>query len=131
MNEEPTIRDVLDAMQTFSSSVDERFTGLEKDVAGLKTDVTGLKTDVTGLKTDVAGLKTDVAGLKTNVATIKATMVTKEYLDDKLSDLRGDLVALVRKGDRKLAAVVDELVKRQVFDEDTARRIFELEPFAR
>jgi polyhydroxyalkanoate synthesis regulator phasin len=124
MNEEPTIRDVLDAMQTFSSSVDERFTGLEKDVAGLKTDVTGLKTDV-------AGLKTDVAGLKTNVATIKATMVTKEYLDDKLSDLRGDLVALVRKGDRKLAAVVDELVKRQVFDEDTARRIFELEPFAR
>jgi hypothetical protein len=110
MNEEPTIRDVLDAMQTFSSSVDERFTGLEKDVAGLKTNVAGLKTDV---------------------ATIKATMVTKEYLDDKLSDLRGDLVALVRKGDRKLAAVVDELVKRQVFDEDTARRIFELEPFAR
>jgi archaellum component FlaC len=124
MNEEPTIRDVLDAMQTFSSSVDERFTGLEKDVAGLKTNVAGLKTDVAGLKTDVAGLKTDVA-------TIKATMVTKEYLDDKLSDLRGDLVALVRKGDRKLAAVVDELVKRQVFDEDTARRIFELEPFAR
>ena len=27
---------------------------------------------------------------------IEATMVTKDYLDDKLSDLRGDLVVLTR-----------------------------------
>jgi archaellum component FlaC len=103
MNQEPTIRDVLDAMQTFSSSVNEQFVRVDKRFTGLDKEI----------------------------ATIKATMVTKEYLDDKLTDLRGDLVALVRKGDRKLAAVVDELVKRQVFDEATARRIFELEPFAR
>jgi len=33
---------------------------------------------------------------------VEATMVTKDYLDDKLSDLRGDLVVLMRKEDKKL-----------------------------
>lgn len=131
MNLEPTNQDILDVLQSFAGSVDDRFVELKDDISDIKADVAVLKTDVAVLKTDVAVLKTDVSALKTDMVGVKATMVTKEYLDDKMFDLRGDLVSLVRKEDRKLVAVVDELVKRDVFDHATAHRIFELEPFAK
>jgi len=56
-------------------------------------------------------------------------MVTKDYLDDKLADLRGDLVVLTRKEDTKLKALVDILHKKQVLSEDEKREIFKMEPF--
>ncbi len=124
MSNEPTNQDILDVLQSFAGSVDDRFVELKDDISDIKADVAVLKTDVAVLKTDVSALKTDMVG-------VKATMVTKEYLDDKMFDLRGDLVSLVRKEDRKLATVVHELVKRDVFDDATERRIFELEPFAK
>ncbi len=36
-------------------------------------------------------------------------MVTKDYLDEKLADLRGDLTILIRKEDTKLKTLVEVL----------------------
>ncbi|MFA6953056.1 MAG: hypothetical protein WC270_00565 [Patescibacteria group bacterium] len=57
--------------------------------------------------------------------------VTKDYLDDKLSDLRGDLVVLTRKEDTKLHALVGILHDKNVIDDSDVRRVERLEPFAR
>lgn len=54
---------------------------------------------------------------------IESKMVTKEYLDDKLFEVRGEIVNLGRKQDRKVDIIVEELVKRNVFDASTATRI--------
>ena len=108
---------LTEVIQDFATSVDQRF-----DIVDQRFDC---------VEADASVLKSDISVLKSDVASIKNQMVTKSYLDDKISDLRGDLVVLVRKEDKKLAAVVDELVKRDVFDEPTAKRIFELEPFAK
>ena len=64
-----------------------------------------------------------------DITAIKATMVTKEYLDDKLSDLKGDLVVLMRKEDRKVSALVDVLRVKQVLSDEEAKRILTMEPF--
>ncbi len=56
-------------------------------------------------------------------------MVTKDYLDDKLADLRGDLVVLLRKEDNKFGALVTELLKEEVISQDAAKRILQMEPF--
>lgn len=42
-------------------------------------------------------------------------MVTKDYLDEKLGALRGDLIAQDRKLERKTDAVVQALVERRAF----------------
>jgi len=60
---------------------------------------------------------------------IEATMVTKDYLDDKLADLRGDLVVLMRKEDKKLQTLVDVLLKRKVISEKEKNHILSMEPF--
>lgn len=60
---------------------------------------------------------------------IEATMTTKDYLDDKLGDLRGDLVVLMRKEDVKVKKLVDILKKRELISEEEVNEIMSMEPF--
>lgn len=60
---------------------------------------------------------------------IEATMVTKDYLDDKLADLRGDLVVLTRKEDVKVKKLVKILQKRKLISDKDAQEIMSMEPF--
>lgn len=61
---------------------------------------------------------------------IESVMVTKDYLDEKLADLRGDLVVLIRKEDTKVKKLVDILLKRNIITEAESKEIFTMEPFA-
>ncbi|MBI5135680.1 hypothetical protein HZA86_05640 [Candidatus Uhrbacteria bacterium] len=61
---------------------------------------------------------------------IEATMVTKDYLDEKLGDLRGDLVVLMRKEDTKLRSLVNILRSKNMLNDDDVKRLFTMEPFA-
>lgn len=82
------------------------------------------------LKQDVGQLKQDVGQLKQDVTGIKSVMVTKDYLDEKLADLRGDLVVLARKEDTKLKALIHLLKKKNVISEGDEKQLLTLEPFA-
>lgn len=61
--------------------------------------------------------------------TIRAEMVTKSYLDDKLADLRGDLVVLTRKEDTKLRELVSVLREKNILTDPDIKRILSMEPF--
>lgn len=56
-------------------------------------------------------------------------MVTKDYLDRKIGDLRGELVALSRKVKTKLSVVVEQLVISGTLKRQVADKILALEPF--
>lgn len=62
-------------------------------------------------------------------AKIKATMVTKDYLDSKLFDLRGDIISVIRKEDAKMAKLIDILQKRDVINSEDVKIILSMEPF--
>jgi len=62
---------------------------------------------------------------------IGANMVTKDYLDDKLADLRGDLVVLMRKEDTKMIKLIEILKRRAVITEAEEKEILSMEPFAK
>lgn len=62
---------------------------------------------------------------------VRASMVTKDYLDNKLADLRGDLVAIARKGNTKFSSLIDELVDSKQMDQKVAARLLAMEPFPR
>ena len=98
---EATIQDVLDAVVDFAGQTENRFNKIETDMGDVKSDITS----------------------------IKSQMVTKSYLDDKLSDLRGDLTVLMRKEDTKLKTLVELLEEKKVLSADDKKKIFSLEPF--
>lgn len=62
---------------------------------------------------------------------IESQMVTKDYLDNKLGDLRGDLIALAGKSNTKLCVFVEEMVKEGSLKRKTANHILAMEPFAK
>ncbi|MDP2630645.1 MAG: hypothetical protein Q8P56_04510 [Candidatus Uhrbacteria bacterium] len=92
----------------------KRFDGVEKEIGGLKTDVGSLKSDVSSLKSDVAYLKSQ--------------MVTKEYLDEKLANLWGNVIVLFRKEDKRVSGVVSMLAKKEVFSTTDVRQLDALRP---
>lgn len=94
MHNEPTIGEVLEAVNTLSTHMDERLSRLEGDVTQ-----------------------------------VKATMVTKNYLDDKLYDLRGDLVVLMRKEDKKVQSLVELLHSKKIISEEETKRILSMDLF--
>ena len=100
-NKEPTNADILTAINEFATHTKERFQGLENRMGTLET----------------------------KVARIEATMVTKDYLDDKLADLRGDLVVLLRKEDTKVRALLELLHAKKLLSSAEVGKIIRMEPF--
>jgi predicted nucleic acid-binding Zn-ribbon protein len=109
MNTRPTIETVLERIDAFRQHFDNRFAGLEKDVAELKSRFAGLEKDVAELKSRFAGLEKDVAELRSHFddfekrtdrhfeVTEKRLDITEKRLDslEKLFNLtRDDLLGL-------------------------------------
>lgn len=100
-----------------------------KDNAVSKQEFDELKGDVEKIKNTMA-TRQEFDELKKEVMKIQSTMVDKDYLDDKLADLRGDLVVLTRKEDTKLKTLVGILRQKQMLTESEEKTIYALEPFA-
>ena len=83
------------------------------------------------MKKEFDGIGSRFDNVESEIKIIKATMVTKDYLDDKLADLRGDLVVLMRKEDTKVGKLIDVLKRRKVISEEETKEILSMEPFAK
>ena len=100
-NENPTIADVLEAVNEASTKTEKRFQGID----------------------------TRLDGIDGRLDKIESTMVTKDFLEDKLADLKGDIIVELRSEDRKLATLVEVLRTRQVITEADAKQILSMKPF--
>lgn len=116
MEKETTTHEILEAINDFFHHIDGKFNDIDKRFDGIDNRLDGIDNRLDG-----------VDG---RLNKIEATMVTKDYLDDKLADLRGDMVVLMRKEDTKLKKLVDILGKRKVLSEDESNEILGMEPFA-
>ena len=73
--------------------------------------------------------KEDLEHVKGDLEHVKNQMVTKDYFDDKLSDLKGDLVILMRKEDVKLLRLVELLKEKSILNETEVKDLLSMEPF--
>jgi chromosome segregation ATPase len=101
-------QETLEALHTFATHVDDRFNQVDKRFSQVDGKFKSIDQQFTE---------------------VRATMVTKDYLDNKLADLRGDLVLLARKGNTKLSTLVERLVEEKRLDPKVAHQILLMEPF--
>lgn len=114
-SDEPSIQDVLTAINEFSTHV-EATMATKDDLAVIDARLTRVESTMM---------------TKDDLAKLEVKMVTKDYLDEKLFDLKGDLVVMIRKEDRKTTAIVELLNKKKVFTNTEAKTILRLEPFSK
>lgn len=98
-NAQPTLQDVLDAVNESSINTEGRLQKLEAGLQKLEAGLQSVKTEL------------------------------KDYMDVKMADLKGDLVLLMRKEDTKLKALVDVLHQKKVISEADAKHILGMDPF--
>jgi len=93
----------------------------------LEVKVDGLDLRVGGLETRVGGLEQKVDGLSQKINQTKLDLL--DALDDKIGNLKGDLVILMRKEDKKVDHLIQLLQQKSVITEQDATTLLEIRPF--
>jgi predicted nucleic acid-binding Zn-ribbon protein len=112
---QPTTQEILDAVRQGFNDVDKRFDGVDKRFDGVDKRFDGVDKRFDGIEK--------------RLTKVEATMVTKDYLDDKLGDLKGDMTILMRKEDTKLKALIEILKIRKVITATDQENILAMDPF--
>ncbi|MBP9869657.1 hypothetical protein KBC59_03825 [Patescibacteria group bacterium] len=111
-----SINDVMDAIA-----------GLGEAIGLMAEQMQGMDDRLSG---QIQGLSGRTDGIEGKLARIESQMVTKDYLDRKLFELRGDLILLSRQSNTKLSTLVERLVEEGSLKRSVADRILAMEPFA-
>lgn len=159
MEKEPTTKEILKAIESLSSNTEKSFTSLNSEMTEVKKSISDLsdKTEKSisilnekvddlslELKSEVTDIIEAINLLSTGTderfeklenkvdgidKTIRNQMVSKDYLDDKLTDASGDLTVLIRKEDTKTKTIVANLKKKKVYTEAEEKKYLSMEPF--
>lgn len=105
MPEETTLHDVVSTLNDVLHAVNEGFTSNEKRFEQIDRHFEQVDQKLT-------------------------QMVTMDFFEDKIADLRGDLVVLMRKEDKKLTTlIIAELFKKKLLENSVVKKIMSMEPF--
>src|SRR3989338_237606 len=69
--------------------------------------------------------------LENRIAKVEATMVTKDYLDQRLFDLKTDTMTVVRREDQRFTTLVDVLYNRKILTSQDVEHVMSIEPSAK
>lgn len=129
MQNELTLQDLFSAIQQNGGQIEKLSVGVKEGFAYVNQRVDEVLEILEFHDQRFEKIESKIDKLESQMSSVRSQMVTKSYLDDKLADLRADLVLLARKGNRKFEVLVEELVVRGSLKPDMARRILMLEPF--
>ena len=110
---------------------------LKQEVLGAIEDVliavnalsTKMDADVEGLKNEMGEMKKEIGVMRTDLNYVQSQMVTKDYLDKRVSEIRGESIPLVRKEDEKLSATIGLLCNKDVISKEEQKVLLKMEPF--
>ncbi len=114
-----TLQDLMETINNFATRVQVEFTGVRSDIAGINERLDKVEIHLDKVETHLGKID----------STIATRLVTKDYLDDKLGDLKSDLIILIRKEDAKLVTTINTLAKRKALTTTDKRHLLTLEPF--
>ena len=123
VDSEPTLHDVIHAVNAGFSDIEARM--VTKDEFNERFD--RLDSRVSGIESKMV-TKDE---LKEELAKMETRLVTKDYLDETMNDLRGDLTVSLRKEDQKVVTLVSILEERKVLSKKDAQRVMAMELFPR
>ena len=123
VDSEPTLHDVIPAVNAGFSDIEARM--VTKDEFNERFD--RLDSRVSGIESKMV-TKDE---LKEELAKMETRLVTKDYLDETMNDLRCDLTVSLRKEDQKVVTLVSILEERKVLSKKDAQRVMAMELFPR
>jgi chromosome segregation ATPase len=129
------IKTEIGGMKTEIGEVKTEIGEMKMEIGGIKTEICGMKTDIKSLKEDLNDLNETVNFIKDNAVSqiefkelatdlnqfklttqaefnnIKSTMVTKDYLDEKLYEFKSEIIQETRAGEKRLERLAGVLAE--------------------
>ncbi len=100
------IGDLAAAVKKGFDSVDNRFDKVENRLTGVETRLTSVETRLTSVETRLTSVETRLTG-------VEATMITKDFLEERLAKTDGKINTLVNVLEHK--KVITEGEKRLIY----------------
>jgi phage-related protein len=113
-NESPNV-EVLEAISLLADNVQDISNGLQD-----------LTENVQNLTKNVQNFQETT---RNDFASLRSEMVTKSYLDDKLADVKGGMISILRIEDQKVNKLVSVLSEKSVISPSDTRDILSFKAF--
>lgn len=130
-HDEVTNEEILRAVNDFAQNVQEQFDHVQDQFGHIDERFKRVDEQFKGVHEELHGINNRLTKVEGRLTKVESTMVTKDYLDEKLFDLKGDLVVLVRKEDAKMTKLVDILQQHHVISEQEVKQILDSGPLTR
>jgi predicted nucleic acid-binding Zn-ribbon protein len=127
-NEEPTNNDILEAINSYATNTDRRLEKIECRLDGIDNRLDGIDNRLDGIDNRLDGIDNRLDGMNSRLMRVESQMVTKEYLDDKLADLKGDILTILRKEDRRVTALVEIMQKKNLLSVEEVKFLETMQP---
>lgn len=111
--------EILKAINKLAADTDKRFNELESSINEFAN-----KTEMRFL-----GIETNIKEMKGEIGNLKMDMLTKDYLDERLFDLRGDIISVIKGEDNKLKELAKILKEKGAISKADFEQVFSLAPF--
>ncbi|MBI5621802.1 hypothetical protein HY933_02995 [Candidatus Falkowbacteria bacterium] len=129
MSHTVTTNEILEAINELSTQMDQRFLGVDGRLDGVDGRLDGIDNRLDGVDGRLDGIDNRLDGMDQRFGRIEATMVTKDYLDRKMAQQKGELIVLMRKADKKVKAIVDRLTMKHIYSAKEKAAFYSMEPF--
>lgn len=101
---------------------------VQKSFGDVEEEITSIKEDLETVKKTMA-TKEDLKRMATKEDLGKLNIELRDFIDDKLVDLKGDLIVLMRKEDKKLVSLIKILRQKSILTDKETMDILSAEPF--
>lgn len=81
------------------------------------------------IRTQFEGVGTRIGNLEKGLDQVRSEMVTKSYLDDKLADLEGGLIAKLKKEDIKMNRLIEIMEKKSLLSRAEIKELNQIKVF--
>jgi phage shock protein A len=125
------VADLGAAMNVFAANVDARFTAIDVRFEQVDARLDKFEGRVDDQFEQVGQQFERMSAEILDVRREVEKRSSLDYVDKQAVAIQGDAVLLVRKEDRKVAALVEKLEKKQIFSAEDRQDILAMEPFPR
>ncbi len=132
--------EILKAINKLAADTDKRFNELESSInefankterrfIGIETNIKEMKGEIGEMKGEIGEMKGEIGEMKGEIGNLKMDMLTKDYLDERLFDLRGDIISVIKGEDNKLKELAKILKEKGAISKADFEQVFSLAPF--
>lgn len=121
MTKEKTITELYEFLQEHMVT--------KKEFAGVESRLGGVESRIGKVESRLGKVESRLGKVESRLDTIESTMLTKDYLEEKMNDLRGDLVLITRKEDEKLFKLIGLLKEKEILNNHEVGELSQMKPF--